>query len=207
MDGVLLKSHEAHNQAWKKAFDEFGVHSTQREMNLIEGTTSDEFINYFLTTRELRSNKTIRKKILTRKREIFYSEFEHKPYRILPYLKQLKEAGVKMAIYSGASRSLAEELTHTFFKDIFTSITSGDDVTHGKPDPEGYNHALRSLKGKKKETIIVENAPYGIEAGKKARIPVYALETTLPRKDLSHATQIFKNHKELFTAILKEIKN
>ena len=205
MDGVLLKSHESHNHAWKKAFDKFKIESSFREMNLIEGATSDEFIHYFLKKSHHKSTKILRQKILKKKREIFYSEFDHKPYRIKTYLTNLKDAGVKMAINTGASRKLAQELSHSFFKNIFEVIISGDDVKHGKPNPEGYIHAAKMLNAKKKETIIIENAPYGIEAGISAKIPVFALKTTLPQKDLSHATKIFKNHKELFEYIFSHL--
>ena len=61
------------------------------------------------------------------------------------------------------------------------------------------------MKAKKNETLVIENAPYGIQAAKSAGLRVYAIETTLSRDHLLEADLIFKNHKQLFKQLFKEL--
>lgn len=58
-------------------------------------------------------------------------------------------------------------------------MISAEDVTQGKPDPEGYLEAARRLGVTAAECLVVEDAPAGLEAGLAAGAQVLALATTL----------------------------
>ncbi|MDN5756402.1 MAG: HAD-IA family hydrolase [Micrococcaceae bacterium] len=49
-----------------------------------------------------------------------------------------------------------------------TVLISADSVAHGKPDPEGYLAAAASLGVDPQRTVVFEDAPAGVEAGRAA---------------------------------------
>ena len=56
-------------------------------------------------------------------------------------------ARVPVAIASGAARETIEAaLAGTGLRPLFSAIVSSEDVTHGKPDPEGYLRALAAAR-------------------------------------------------------------
>jgi mannitol-1-/sugar-/sorbitol-6-phosphatase len=65
-------------------------------------------------------------------------------------------------------------------------ITSSD-VAHGKPNPEPYLKAAKSLGLAASECLVIEDAPAGIRAGKAAGARVFAARTTAPDAELREA--------------------
>jgi mannitol-1-/sugar-/sorbitol-6-phosphatase len=57
-------------------------------------------------------------------------------------------------------------------------LIGADDVTEGKPSPEGYLAAARALGVRPGECVVVEDAPAGVEAGTRAGMAVVAVTTT-----------------------------
>jgi len=72
-------------------------------------------------------------------------------------------------------------------------VITGDDVSKGKPDPEAYLKAANELNVVSSECLVIENAPLGIEAAKRAEMRVVALTTTLDREVLSGADYYAKD--------------
>jgi sugar-phosphatase len=66
-------------------------------------------------------------------------------------------------------------------------FVTGEDVTNGKPAPEGYLLAARRLGREAASCIVFEDAPPGLEAARAAGARVVALTTTHAREDLPGA--------------------
>jgi mannitol-1-/sugar-/sorbitol-6-phosphatase len=66
-------------------------------------------------------------------------------------------------------------------------MVTADDVSRGKPDPEGYLTAARRLGVDPAETLVVEDAPPGIEAGRAAGAAVVGVTSTHEAADLAAA--------------------
>lgn len=81
----------------------------------------------------------------------------------------LKTNGYKTAIGSSSKKSLLSSGmdTHNIEKH-FDIIVCGDDVTKGKPDPEIYLKVAEILNLDPSECIVLEDAPNGVLAGKRA---------------------------------------
>src|SRR5258708_12317052 len=56
-------------------------------------------------------------------------------------------------------------------------LVTADDVTFGKPDPEPYRRAAAALGVPEAEGIVVEAAPMGVLAAKRAGMTVLAVTT------------------------------
>ncbi len=63
-------------------------------------------------------------------------------------------------------------------------LVSGDDVRQGKPSPEPYLAGARKLGVTPAQCIVIEDAPAGVESGKKAGMRVVGIAATHPRQAL-----------------------
>ena len=82
-----------------------------------------------------------------------------------------KTQGIKTCIASTASReNLYNVLNHFNITNYFDIIITGENVTHGKPNPEVYNKALTLLDCEPEEVIVFEDSEVGCEAADNAEI-------------------------------------
>jgi sugar-phosphatase len=66
-------------------------------------------------------------------------------------------------------------------------LVTGNDVQHGKPDPQGYRLAAERLGTLPANCIVIEDAPAGISAAKAAGMKVIAVMTTHAASELTDA--------------------
>ncbi len=98
-------------------------------------------------------------------------------------LKQLR-----MGLVTGAIRAEVEIVLQKANLDrYFEVIVSGDDLKVSKPQPDGYllaierfNHLDTHLQLQPANCLAIEDTPAGIEAAKKAGIPVVGVAHTYP---------------------------
>jgi sugar-phosphatase len=69
-------------------------------------------------------------------------------------------------------------------------MVCADEITRGKPDPEGYALAAVRLGRSPAECIVVEDTPAGIEAAHAAGMRALAIATTYPRAQLTSADAV-----------------
>lgn len=63
-------------------------------------------------------------------------------------------------------------------------VIAADDITRGKPDPEPYLLAAEKLGADPARCVVFEDAPAGLEAGRRAGMRTVGLVTTHPREEL-----------------------
>jgi HAD superfamily hydrolase (TIGR01509 family) len=80
-------------------------------------------------------------------------------------LDALRADGIKIALATGTSRPIAlEYLRRTDTLRYFDAFAFGDQVTHGKPDPEIFRLACSALGGTPEETAVFEDSVNGLKA-------------------------------------------
>jgi beta-phosphoglucomutase len=205
MDGVLIDSMPAHKKAWKKALNEHNIEIDDIELALQEGSNQKFYLNSILNRHNINLSHKEKEEIRAEKNRIF-NTLNVRPYKIKKYLSILKKQGIKIGVGSGGEKYVLQKKLNNFFPNTFDAEISGDDVYRGKPFPETYNKAIKALGAKKEESLVIENAPLGVEAARRAGLTVYALTTTLPKKYLKNANRVFTSHEELFEYILNNIK-
>jgi sugar-phosphatase len=94
------------------------------------------------------------------------------------------------AIVTSASRALATFRLRCAGLPLPQWLVCGDEVTNGKPDPEGYQKAAGQLGVSPARCLVVEDTPAGILAGRRAGMNVLALTTTYPPQKLLGATTV-----------------
>ena len=104
-------------------------------------------------------------------------------------LAALKADGIKIALATGTSRHIAlEYLKRTDTLRYFDAFAFGDQVAHGKPDPEIFLLAANALSAKPKDTAVFEDSVNGLKAahaGGFFSICVPDLVDPLPRLDFT----------------------
>jgi sugar-phosphatase len=97
-------------------------------------------------------------------------------------LRRLKEH--QWAVVTSASRALATVRLQCAGLPVPPFLISADDVSRGKPDPEGYLKAADCLGVPYDRCVVVEDTPAGILAGRNAGMTVLALSTTFAPEHL-----------------------
>jgi sugar-phosphatase len=84
------------------------------------------------------------------------------------------------AVVTSAHRKLAEIRLRSAGLPIPSVLVCGDEISRGKPDPEGYLKAAAALGFAPERCVVIEDTPVGIEAGRRAGMQVIAVCTTHP---------------------------
>lgn len=101
---------------------------------------------------------------------------------------QLRASQIVMAVVSGAMRSEIETVLQRLNVDqYFAVIVAGDEILTSKPEPDGYLLAVERLNQKfpnlalhPYECLVIEDSFPGIEAAKRAGMPVVGIANTYP---------------------------
>ncbi|KRE52714.1 HAD family phosphatase [Phycicoccus sp. Soil748] len=107
---------------------------------------------------------------------------EHVPWRpgALELLTALQEAGVPSALVTMSWRSLADAVLAALPAQTFTAVITGDEVEHGKPHPEPYLAAARTLGVKVADCVAIEDSPTGVRSAVAAGVPTIAVPHVVP---------------------------
>lgn len=188
MDGVLYDSMPFHARAWHSMMEEQGISTSPDEFFLYEGMTGAATIN-LIFNRELQRDATEKEKkdLYARKSELFVQYGQKKP---MPgadrMLRAFMKAGIKRVLVTGSGQSSLLDSLNVDYPGAFPAnlrVTTHD-VTHGKPQPEPYLKGAMKAGVEPKQSIVVENAPLGVRAGKAAGCFTIAVTTgPIPREE------------------------
>ena len=95
-------------------------------------------------------------------------------------------------VTSGGNKLAVTRMKHVGLPFPRVFITA-DDITNGKPHPEGYLKAANLLGVAPSKCLVLEDSPPGIEAAKTAGMKVIAVATTYKTEELSRADLIIKD--------------
>ncbi|GAA0614019.1 HAD-IA family hydrolase [Kribbella sandramycini] len=111
----------------------------------------------------------------------------------LELIATLERIGVPWAIYTSAPAQLAKVRLDAagIAPSVLVTI---DDVSHGKPDPEGYLRAAELLSVPIADCLVVEDTPVGLAAGKASGATtagVKGIPADIRLPDLHRLVQLF----------------
>jgi sugar-phosphatase len=93
----------------------------------------------------------------------------------------------RLAIVTSASRPLALARLNGARFPVPAVVVTSEQVSAGKPDPEGYLHAASQLGVDPREALVIEDAPAGVAAARAAGMRVLAVTTTHDAAELADA--------------------
>lgn len=202
MDGVITDTMPYHFRAWRSVFARRGLKLSKFAVYRREGQKGTESIQEIFS--EYGRDITVfeAKSIIAEKEALFKRIVKQ---RYVPgarsLLKKLYKLSVRLALVTGTARHEVEHMLPSDILSMFSVVVTGTDVNNGKPHPEPYLKALHNLEIDPRQSIVIENAPYGIKSAKAAGLTCCAITTSLPKKYLIEADIICSGHVEL-TALL-----
>ncbi len=206
MDGVLVDSSEAHYVAWHMLGEEVGVPFERKLFDHTFGMTNFHIIPMWLGARAKQADVAA----LSAHKEDLYRKAARsvlKPLDGAPeLLKSLSAAGFRMAVGSSGPRANVDMVLEILgARHHFKAISSLEDVTEGKPDPQVFLVAARRLGLPPSRCVVVEDAPQGVQAGLAAGAKVLAVTSTRQADALAGAHLIVRSLREADASILQAL--
>lgn len=142
-----------------------------------------------------------------------FSEFctyHVKPYAgIVEMLKELKEAGVYLAVLSNKPDGQTQNVVRTFFGDELFDFVQGqkEDIPR-KPDPAGIFHILQQAGVDREECLYVGDSDVDMYTGKNAKVKTVGVSWGFRSKEILQETgaDLMIDRPEELTEIVKEYK-
>ena len=168
LDGVIVDTAKYHFLAWKRLAEELGFEFKVEHNERLKGVSRVRSLEILLEVGGLSFSEKEKERMATLKNE-WYLEYilRMKPDEILPgvlpFLSELRRAGVKIALGS-ASKNAPLILQKVEITDYFDVIIDGNKVSKAKPDPEVFLKAAEELGVNPGDCVVFEDAEAGVEA-------------------------------------------
>ena len=213
-DGVIADTEPLHFAGFRQTLAEIGISLTE----------SDYYANYLgyddrgcfiaaLTTNQHPTDPSALTQLMQRKAHV-YLESVKDHLVIFPGVREFvrEAAAYPLAIASGALRHEIEViLEEAGLRKEFLHITSAEDVTRGKPDPQPFLQALNALNRQCPEQSItaesclaIEDSIPGIRSAKTAGMKVLAVANTHTIQDLHEAHAVVQSLSQIRLSELRE---
>ncbi|WP_328820987.1 HAD family hydrolase [Nocardia sp. CY41] len=98
-------------------------------------------------------------------------------------LAMVRAAGLSSALVTNTKRSLTEFGLDTLGRDFFDVSVCGDEVAHGKPEPDVYLRAAELLGLAPEHCVAVEDSPTGARAAQAAGCALVVVPCEIPVPD------------------------
>jgi HAD superfamily hydrolase (TIGR01509 family) len=143
-------------------------------------------------------------RLIARKASYYQERMREHGYPFFPgaaeLVGELADAGRMLGIVSGALREEVESaLRQAGLRERFKVVVTTEDVSEGKPDPEGYRRALEWLNSlpplperllHPHEVLAVEDSPAGLSAAAEAGLTTLGVAHTYPPERLRTADAV-----------------
>lgn len=206
LDGTLIDSEENYFQADRAFLAEFGIELTREMQKEFSGLGNAPFIAHV----QQQFGVAGEPQTLLRRKNESYLRVARKQTRVYPemkaFLERLEAAGLVLALASGSSPEILDELLETtdlkrFFPVVLSAESPG--VKAGKPAPDIFLAAAGALGVAPDQCLVVEDSKYGVEAALRAGMRCIAVPYLLddPLPEVFHrADLLFRGGQTEFTA-------
>jgi sugar-phosphatase len=185
LDGVLVESREATERVWLDWASRNGIDEA-RLRSAMHGVRSVEVV------RALRPDLEAEAEAEAIERRQAEDVVGLRPIPgALAALEALKRD--RVAVVTSGTRPLALARLRAVGIEPPAVIVFAGDVERGKPDPEGYLTAARRLGADPAESLVVEDAPPGIEAARAAGAASVGVTSTHTREELAAADELLES--------------
>jgi beta-phosphoglucomutase len=169
MDGVLIDAKEWHYESLNRALGHFGYHINRYDhLVTFDGLPTRKKLEILSRERGLAPSLH---SLINELKQIYTTEIVHskcKPIFQHEFaLSNLKACGYRLAVASNSIRSSIELMMQkSNLYQFLDAVISNQDVAIGKPNPEIYEKAIKSLGVEANETLVLEDNEHGIAAAR-----------------------------------------
>jgi beta-phosphoglucomutase family hydrolase len=196
LDGVLVDTAPFHLQAWQELFQSLGKGFAEADFRRTFGLRNDAILRDILgelTPAEI-------ERLAQKKEELYRQKIEGKVTAIpgaMELLRRLQQRGKKSAIVSSTTRENVRMVVVSLgLEGVFETVVAEEDAPKGKPDPQGFLVAAEKLGVAANECAVIEDAPGGLEAAKRAGMRCIGVTTSRPREGLAAADLVVDSLEE-----------
>lgn len=201
MDGTMVDSMPAHARSWDLFRQRHGLEISVAEiMRRTTGRTGMECVRELLG-QHIPDDEALR---LVDEKEAIYRDFFGREFREVAgftrFAHQAQDRGLKVAVATAGDRhNLAFVLEHLKLQRAPEAAVRGDEGLPGKPEPALFLEAARRIGAAPAECIVFEDAPFGIEAARRAGMRAVAICSTHKPEELAgpHVVATVRDFEEL----------
>jgi HAD superfamily hydrolase (TIGR01509 family) len=171
VDGTLIDSREYHWLSWQGALAAENFRLTREQFEKTFGQRNDEILRGYFPAYEAADVARVGEaKEVAYRRLIREGGIELLP-GVRRWLDRLRGEGWLQAVASSAPLKNLEVIIGALgLEQYFSAVASAEDVTEGKPDPQVFLAAAAKLGVAARSCVVVEDAPAGTEAARRARM-------------------------------------
>jgi beta-phosphoglucomutase len=205
LDGVLLATEQLHYQSWKQAIEPEGVLLDRSIMSHLRGLSRRESLEIILQRADRPCTEGQKNSLAERKNEYYLKSLHDlTPGDLVPGALELVHAlrrdGIRIGVGS-SSRNARLILEHLGVADLFDAIVDGNDIAASKPDPAVFLRCAALLGVPPEACIVIEDAPAGIEAARRAGMTAIGIGNA---NDLADAARVFTGIENATIASLRD---
>lgn len=185
MDGVLIDSERQSNEGWLWAAGQLGVDMPMWLIDSFKGAPAELcckfFDEYYKGVIDYWEAKELRTQHVYKIRETEGIPVKKGVKDIFEYIRNY---GLKCAVATSTRRESAEKTLHEIgVWDYLDAVVYGDEVEHGKPEPDIFLRAAKAIGVNPSEAVVVEDSINGIKAGYAADMRVVHIPDTIAIDD------------------------
>lgn len=200
LDGVLIDSMEIHARTWQKSIlSLLNIEISEKYFLVNEGKNAKDILQELIHQYQLEVDDDTWQRVSDYRDQLFLQEFSPRLVEgAVNLVKKVAGFGYRMGVATGSTRNVTEEvLTKTGIRKYFSTLITSEDVQFSKPHPQPYQLLLQLLDTKPVHSLVIENAPLGIDSGLAAGLICLAVTTTNPPDILSRASKVFPGLDEI----------
>lgn len=200
LDGVLIDSMRCHARTWQTAIKtQLNIELPEEYFLINEGRNSKDILVELIQNHEIDADENTWKNVSDYRDQLFLEAFTP---RLVNGAKELVTMlygyGYRLGVATGSTRQVVEELlSKTGIRDYFSDLVASEDVQFSKPDPQPYQMLLQHLQVRPEQSLVIENAPLGLDSALAAGLICLAVATTNAPDVLAQASLVFSNLSEI----------
>lgn len=173
MDGVLFDTEQVYQQTWHEIAAEQGKELDKGFLHAITGTSGEHMHRVLEKYYGVIDGAALAEECMGRVRRKLSVYVPVKP-GVRTILDFFQERNMPVAVASSSlPRQIEANLKKTEIDRYFSSIVSGTEVEHGKPEPDIFLRAAECIGCKPEECFVFEDSENGVRAGHAAGCAVF----------------------------------
>jgi len=206
MDGLMIDSEPFHLKAYNSVLKKWGNYLNEEENLKYVGISDKDVCKDLVLT----FNIPISESDLEKQKNIEYKKLLQNKVvpqpGLIELIYKLHKNNFYLAIASGSHideiRTVVSKLK---IRQYFTELISSDMVLKGKPNPDIFLYTAKKLDVTVQECLVLEDAPNGVWAAKKADMHCYAIPSRETKNEnFDMADKIIENLNLVFGHIEKD---
>ncbi len=180
LDGTLIDSSQYHWEAWQSVtavekftltYEQYVADFGKRNDEILRGRVGEDLTDEYIA------------RVSLAKEEVYRNLVRTKGLELLPgaryWLERLKAEGWLQALGTSAPRgNIDAAFAALGIERFFDAVMSSEQVKAGKPEPDVFLVAAEKMGVEPRDCIVIEDAPSGVEAARRAGMKSIGVLTT-----------------------------